>query len=457
MTELAPRRYFGTDGIRGPANQPPLDPETLVGLGAVLGRLIRTIDAQPLADARCGVLFGHDGRLSAEMIRTSIVAGLLSEGLDAYDCGLVTTPALAHETRLGGHSAGIMISASHNPADDNGIKIFGADGAKVPDQLEREIEDSLGAPLLTRPYRRPGCARRLELGAAKYRGFLRERFPNLDLHGVRLLVDCANGGGSRLVPDALRGFGAEVVVRNDYPTGSNINDGCGALHPGRVAPEVPAYGCVLGLCLDGDGDRAVFVDETGTVVHGDALITLLALARQQQGRLANDAVAVTVMSNLGLKKALSRAGIGVVETPVGDRAVVAAMIKGGLTLGGENSGHIVFGDEHFHTGDGLYTCLEVLGTLQRSGRTLGQLAGQFTAYPQKLVNVTVKSKPPLMSLPRVVATYKEIEQELGNDGRIVLRYSGTENLCRVMVEAASDALVSRCVDRLVQAVRDSIA
>jgi phosphoglucosamine mutase len=285
---------------------------------------------------------------------------------------------------------------------------------------------------------------------------LRERFTGLDLSGLRILVDCANGGGSGLVPEVLASFGAEAIARNEAPDGTNINAGCGALHPERIAAEVTGLGCQLALCLDGDGDRAIFVDEHGRVVHGDALLTLMALAFAASGELRNRAVAVTVMSNLGLKRAVGSQQIRVFETPVGDRSVVAAMLQHDLTLGGENSGHIIFGDEHNHTGDGLYTCLKLLEILVRTEQPLSELTACFSPYPQKLVNVVVSAKPPLMSLPLVVQTYKEVERELGDDGRVVLRYSGTENLCRVMVEAASSELVDRAVERLVSAVESSV-
>lgn len=451
MTDTATKKLFGTDGIRGLANTPPLDPETLVELGAVIGSLVREQSGDT-----AGVLLAHDGRLSAEMIRAALTAGLLSQGLGTFDAGLCTTPALAHETRLGGFAAGIMISASHNPAGDNGIKLFGGDGAKIADEFEAEVEANMHAQPLERPHRQPGRGRRLDLGAARYRAFLTDAFEDLDLAGTRMFIDCANGAGSQLAPDALESFGAEVVRCNNTPDGVNINKGCGALYPDQVAARVAAEGCRLGLCLDGDGDRAIFIDELGNVVHGDAVLTLLGLEWKRTGKLDGDAVAVTVMSNLGLKKRLAKDGVSVVETPVGDRSVMAAMREHGICLGGENSGHVLFGEEHHYAGDGLYTGLRLLGVMNDTGATLSELAACFEPFPQLLVNVPVRNKPKLMSLPLVVQAVKESEVELAGDGRVVLRYSGTENLCRVMVEAPTDDVVQRLVNRIVVAVKQSL-
>ena len=450
----ARKRFFGTDGIRGKANVAPLDPVTLVEIGSVLGRLMRErggIDG--------GILIAHDGRRSADMIFASLSAGLCAEGVEVFEAGLLTTPALAHESRLGAYQAGVMISASHNPAEDNGIKLFGANGQKIADEIEHAIEEELSSAI-DAVRAEPACIRRIAAhgrdGAPGYRAFLHETFPDLDLSGLRILVDCAHGAGSKLAPRVLEDFGATVIALNIEPDGSNINKNCGALHPEAIAAEVASQGCALGLCLDGDGDRSIFVDETGQVVDGDALLTLLALELERDGRLAQSTIAVTVMSNLGLKQALSQAQITIRETPVGDRAVSAAMQEHDLVLGGENSGHIIFGQRHHYTGDGLFTTLELMGILQARGAALSELTSAFERCPQKLVNVSVRNKPALDSVPEIVAAKQRVEQTLGDEGRVVLRYSGTEQLCRVMIEALRPELVDDAIAALVQAVEKSI-
>ncbi|MFQ5506653.1 MAG: phosphoglucosamine mutase [Planctomycetota bacterium] len=443
---------FGTDGIRGRAGEAPLEPLTLLRIAQVLGRLL----SGELEDRSSGsVLIAHDGRASSDMIQSALAAGLLSEGFDTAFGGLMTTPALAHETRLGGHAAGVMISASHNPAADNGIKIFGSDGSKLPDALETRIEAGLsGSPAHPGAPTDPGRAVSSEEAGGLYEGFLRGgAFSGLDLEGTRLLVDCANGAGSTIVPRILRDLGAEVRAVNDAPDGRNINEDCGALHPEGIAHEVPAGGYNLGFCLDGDGDRSIFIDESGQVVRGDALLTLFALDLDRQGRLEGRGIVVTVMSNLGMRKALGGHDIRVIETQVGDRAVVAAMKAEGIGLGGEPSGHLIFGHEHNYTGDGLYTCLKLLAVMRDTGRNLSDLASCFTAYPQLLVNVPIgPERPELAEVPEIAEACSEVERQLGDEGRVVLRYSGTENLCRVMIEGPDEARVRGLVELLVQAV-----
>jgi len=443
---------FGTDGIRGRAGSAPLDETTLMRLGSVLGELLTERSADD------PVLIADDGRRSGPMIRGALCRGLSAESHDVHDAGLLTTPALAHETRLGDYAAGIMISASHNPAADNGLKIFGPNGSKLGDEIEAEIERRM-----TRADAHPvadASSEPHELGepGANYRAFLQERFPGLDLSGLRVLVDCANGAGSNVVPTVLEEFGAQLEVRNAVPNGDNINDHCGALHPDVIARDVVKSGCDLGLCLDGDGDRSIFIDENGTVVPGDALLMMLAISASKRGTLTANKLVVTVMSNVGLRKALAGYGIGLVETPVGDRAVVAAMRKHRLVLGGEPSGHVVFGPEHSFTGDGLYTALKVLDLLANGDQKLSELAAGFTAFPQLLVNVGIGSeKPDLATVPEIVAARDEIQGILGDDGRIVLRYSGTENLCRVMLEGPDEQLVSDLTHRLADVVARALA
>ena len=440
---------FGTDGIRGQADQPPLDEHTLCRLGAVL--------ASELESGQC-VLIGHDGRESASRIEQSLARGLATGGISCVNAGLVTTPALAHETRLGPFDVGIMISASHNPARDNGIKLFGPGGRKLADEVEAHIETKMAAGV--EPGALPDSVEVPELagGTARYESFLHdESFPDLDLGGMRIALDTANGSGSHMVPAILDSFGAEVLCWHDSPDGQNINANCGALHPEVLAEECKGTGARVGLCLDGDGDRAIFIDEHGQVVHGDAILSLLAVELHKRGHLAKDSLVVTVMSNLGLKKALRERGMRVVETPVGDRAVVAAMEREGLTLGGEPSGHIIFGPAHEYTGDGLYAALVLLGIMVEEDRPLSDLASLFQAFPQLLINVPcVPEKPDLGQIEAVMAAVKRVEDELGEQGRVVLRYSGTENLCRVMVEGPEESVVERHTEHIVEAVREAV-
>ncbi len=351
-----------------------------------------------------------------------------------------------------------MISASHNPARDNGIKIFGPGGRKLADEVEAHLETKMAAGHAVEGLPDAVEIPELEGGTARYEAFLHEEaFPALDLSGVRLVLDAAHGGGSRMVPAILRSFGAEVLSHHDAPDGENINSNCGALHPEILAREMAGTGALLGLCLDGDGDRGIFVDEQGRVLHGDAILSLLAIELDKRGHLEKDSLVVTVMSNLGLKKALREQGLKVVETPVGDRAVVAAMESDGLTLGGEPSGHIIFGPAHEYTGDGLYAALVLLDILVEERRPLSKLASLFEEFPQLLINVPCQpDKPDLDTIPTVMAAVRIVEEELGEQGRVVLRYSGTENLCRVMVEGPDEATVKRHTDALVAVVQEAV-
>jgi phosphoglucosamine mutase len=444
---------FGTDGIRGQASQPPLVPEDLGRIAAIFAS--KLIHGDSREGAR--VLIGHDGRRSAGMIEAALAASLTFEGCEVVDAGLLTTPVLAHETRIRGFDSGIMISASHNPAKDNGIKFFSRDGSKLLDEIEKAVEADFEAGIRPKPAEKPGFHRRLADTGTSYLRFLKEEaFPGLNLNKIKILIDCANGGGSKLAPQVFESFGAEVTSLNDRPNGDNINRGCGALHPEDLSREFEKNSFDLALCLDGDGDRSIFLDEKGAVVHGDALLTLLALHLGKIGSLPKKCLAVTVMSNLGLKKAMSEANIHVEETPVGDRAVVAAMRRLGLALGGEPSGHVIFGEEHNFTGDGIYTCLKLLEVMQKTGETLSRLSSSFSAFPQLLVNVEVQTKPPLEDIPEVLEIWRAIEGELGENGRIVLRYSGTEPLCRVMAEGPTETIVQNAVQRIVDVVRNKL-
>lgn len=424
MSTIDPPK-FGTDGLRGRAGDSPMDPETLRRVGSALGVLLQRSGSEQKR-----VVVGNDGRESAPWILEALAQGLGAAEVAVTDVGLCTTPALAFLAGSQPFDAGVMISASHNPSHDNGIKIFGADGNKLRDVDEAEIA-GLAVALRPAELRTPRVKGRAEL-LKLYEEKLGEQFPDLDLSGRRVCVDAANGGGSLLAPGVLRLFGAEVVEVACEPDGFNINEGVGALHPENVRAAVLEHGACLGISLDGDGDRGIFVDETGAVRDGDDVLGLFGRLLHREKRLVGDTVVATVMSNLGLHKVLREAGVALHVTPVGDRHVHAAMRELRATVGGEQSGHILFADNAL-VGDGLYTALRLLALPGDEGFA-ARFAG-FHRFPQRLVNVPVVRKPDLTSVPAIAAKAAEIERRLGADGRLVLRYSGTEPKCRVMIEA----------------------
>ncbi|MCA8949984.1 MAG: phosphoglucosamine mutase [Planctomycetes bacterium] len=447
MTTIEPVR-FGTDGLRGRAGAAPMDPETLRRVGAALGVLLQRSGGEQKR-----VLVGDDGRDSAPWILDALAQGLVAAEVAITDVALCTTPALAFLTRTQPFDAGIMISASHNPAADNGVKIFAGDGRKLSDEDERELE-RLAAELRPATPKTPRVKSNRDL-LRRYDEGLAQKFPDLDLTGLRVGVDAANGGGSELAPRILRAFGAEVIELACEPDGFNINEGVGALHPERMAAAVGEQGFDLGVCLDGDGDRGIFVDEQGTVRDGDDVLCLFGLGLHRSGRLPGDVVVATVMSNLGLHKALGAAGVGAEITPVGDRNVWLAMQRLGAALGGEQSGHVLFLDNEL-VGDGLYTALRLLELRSAGGAALSRQFAEFHRFPQRLVNVPVAHKPALEDVPAIAAKVREIEAALGDDGRLLLRYSGTEPKCRVMIEAADEAVTVRLCDELAAVVAAEI-
>ena len=447
---MADRRFvpprFGTDGLRGTAGQAPIDTRTLQRLGAALGLWLQHQGPEPKR-----VLIGDDGRESAGWIGPALAAGLAATDVRVLDVGLIPTPGLAFLVREQPVQAGIMISASHNPARDNGVKIFQSDGAKLPDAAETRISDMTGeVSLEPNPSVRVKHSREL---ARQYEEHLVNLFADVDLSRRKIVVDGANGACSLVTPTVLRGLGAEVVELACTPDGTNINAGAGALHPETMAQTVAAQGADFGVSLDGDGDRCIVCDETGTVRDGDGILTVLGTHLHRQGALPGDTLVATVMSNLGLGKALMRHGISLHQTPVGDRAVVAAMRDHGYALGGEQSGHIIFSGSGHLTGDGTYTALQLLSVLTSQERGLAAAFSEFVSFPQLLVNVPVRHKPDLADIDTIQAAIAEVETDLGDEGRVVLRYSGTEDLCRVMVEAPTEDDVQRQVERLVQVVR----
>jgi phosphoglucosamine mutase len=439
-------RLFGTDGIRGLAGI-DLTPELARGLGRaavqVLGRHGAT---QPPT-----FVVGRDTRESGEWLEDALTEGIVSAGGDALLAGIEPTPAIAFMTVDLRASSGVVISASHNPADDNGIKFFSREGRKLPDHIEDEIERELDREAA--PTSRRGRIAATPEGREGYVAHL-ERAADARLDGMKIVVDCANGAASDVAPRVLRALGADVVAINAAPDGRNINDGCGALHPEVVAAEVVRQGADAGVSHDGDADRALFADATGNVIDGDQVLAANALAMQERGTLKGDVVVGTVMSNLGLVYALRDAGIEFVATRVGDRYVLEEMERRGALLGGEQSGHVIF-REHATTGDGLLTAVRFLSLASLTGRTVGDLAGAMRRYPQVMVNVRVDDRERLADAAAVESAINVAERDLGDRGRVLVRASGTESLIRVMVEAETVAEATRHAEAVASAVRSA--
>ncbi|MFH2126927.1 MAG: phosphoglucosamine mutase [Pseudomonadota bacterium] len=446
------RKIFGTDGVRGVANQPPMTVEMAVAIGQGVAAVLTD------GDQRRKVILGKDTRLSGYMFENALVAGLCSMGRDVLVVGPLPTPALAFLTRNMRCAAGIVISASHNPYQDNGIKIFGHDGYKLPDAVEARIEDYvLDVVSCGGSHSRPeqgsvGRARRIDDALGRYIVFLKNSFPvEYTLDGMTVAMDCAHGATYRVAPAVFSELGAEVAVMGDKPDGTNINDGVGALHPEGLAELVKTSKADLGLAFDGDGDRLIMVDENGEVVDGDQIMALCADHLMSAGSLNHATLVATVMSNLGLELCLRERGIRMLRTKVGDRYVVEAMRRGGYNLGGEQSGHILFLD-HNTTGDGIASALQVLSVMVQTGKKLSELKAIMTRLPQVLINVPVTRKPPIAEMPRLVKAMQAQEERLGETGRLLLRYSGTEPKLRIMVEAADSAMMEEVAQELKQVV-----
>ncbi len=447
------RRLFGTDGVRGVANQPPMTAETALALGRAVAEHFR----QP--GRRCRVVIGKDTRLSGYMFESALEAGIVSAGADVMLVGPLPTPAIAFITASMRADAGVVISASHNPFQDNGIKLFGPDGFKLPDEVEAEIEHRMSNPDPQTPGPEPkiGKAVRLDDAEGRYVQYLKHTFPkDLTLDGVRVVVDCANGAAYRAAPQVFAELGAEVTAIASEPNGRNINDGCGALHPDLVAAEVRSRHAAIGIALDGDADRVILTDERGEICDGDHILSILGTRLIDSHLLPGNTVVATVMSNLGLERSLARKNGKLLRTAVGDRYVVEAMRQGGYVFGGEQSGHIVFLREAT-TGDGLLAALQVLSVMTQEGRGLADLAQQMTRYPQVLVNFKVGRKVPITSLPGVQGAIAKIEHALGAEGRVLVRYSGTEPKARVMIEGADEATIRAYADEIAECMRKELA
>ncbi len=440
------KRYFGTDGIRGLANGETLTPELALKVGQAAGTHFVN------GGHRHRVLIGKDTRLSGYMLEQALTAGFTSVGMDVVQVGPLPTPAVAMLTREMRADLGVMISASHNPFPDNGIKLFGRDGYKLSDADEAAIEALIEADLPRAQNQAIGRARRIDDARGRYIHAVKASFPEgARLDGLKVALDCANGAAYRVAPEALWELGAELVTLGAEPDGLNINAACGSTHPEKLAETVVASGAHIGIALDGDADRLILVDEAGRIVDGDQILALVARSLKAAGRLKGGAVVATVMSNLGLERHCAALGLALARTPVGDRHVLAEMRARGCNLGGEQSGHIILAD-HATTGDGLVAALQVLAVLVADGRPASEVLHLFDPVPQLLRNVRFNGGRPLED-PRVRATIAKVEAELGSRGRLLVRPSGTEPLIRVMAEADDEALVARSVEEVCEAVR----
>ena len=438
-------KLFGTDGIRGKANCYPITPE----IALTLGKAIAHVFGASGHGERKAVI-GKDTRLSGYMLEAALTSGLLSKGMDAIGVGPMPTPAVAHLTKSFNASCGIMITASHNPAEDNGIKIFSADGFKLPDSIEEQIEDFINTNAPSPAHATPdpiGKAFRIDDARGRYIEFAKASVKNQSLRGLKVVLDCANGAAYSLAPLIFRELGAEVLSYAVTPDGTNINQNCGAMHPESIAEIVRQHGADVGITLDGDADRIIFLDASGNVVNGDRILGLCAIDMFSRRRLANDTLVVTSMSNLGLHKAMADRGIRTVTTAVGDRYVIECMRENGYNLGGEQSGHIIFMD-YVTTGDGIITALHVLKQMIVAGKSLRELADFMLEYPQQLKSIKVNEKKPIENVPALRDAIRDCEDALGKRGRTVVRYSVTENKIRVLVEAETGAMVEQWTSHL---------
>ena len=456
------QRLFGTDGIRGVAGEFPLDAQTV---GAFARSLVENLASELGRAPR--IVIGRDTRESGPLIERALTDGAMAAGAAVESAGVITTPGIAYLTRVTPFDAGVVISASHNPYRDNGIKVFSPSGKKLDDEIERRIEAQLlslrdrGPSALDQPGGRVYEARdERAQREAEYREryidyLVQEVGRGLSLEGMRLGIDCANGAASQIAPEVFRRLGAQLRVVSAEPDGRNINEACGSLHLEGLQAEVISRKLDLGIAFDGDADRALFIDLRGQVVDGDVTLLILADLFRERGWLAGDMVVATVMSNVGLEIALHERGLELVRAQVGDRFVLEELLKRGASLGGEQSGHIIFPQISL-AGDGIITAIELLRAVRDSGRTLGQLARQMTRYPQVLVNVRVRTKPKLETLAGVKAEMDRLEGELKGRGRLLVRYSGTENLARVMIEGQDLASIQGQADHLARAIADAI-
>ena len=448
------RKYFGTDGIRGRVGEAPITPDFVMRLGYAAGRVLTSIDSHLAKDAHPSVLIGKDTRISGYMLEAALEAGLSAAGVDVLLTGPMPTPAVAYLTRALRAQAGIVISASHNPFEDNGIKFFSAEGTKLPDTIEHAIEAELDKPMQVMESSMLGKARRIDDAGGRYVEFCKSTFPNaLDLRGLRIVLDCAHGATYHVAPPVFHELGAEIIAISNQPDGLNINHECGTIHPQALCKAVVEHKADLGIAFDGDGDRVMMADGNGKLLDGDQLLYIIAMHRQQRNGLAGGVVG-TLMTNLALEHAFAAASIPFVRAKVGDRYVLEQMNEQGWQLGGENSGHILCLDKH-SSGDGIIAALQVLYALRASNKALAELGAGVNLYPQVLINVRVKQQIDLKKNTALQAAVKSAEAELNGSGRVLLRASGTEPKIRVMVEGSSREQVQGLAERIAEVVRES--
>ena len=444
---------FGTDGVRGVANEYPMTAEMALNIGRATAHLFKRKGHTPR------IIIGKDTRISGYMLENALVAGICSMGVNALLVGPLPTPGIAFTTNSMRADAGIVISASHNPFQDNGIKIFSHEGLKLPDEKELEIEKLIFSNkmhTLHPSHNELGKASRIDDARGRYIVFLKNTFPKEHtLEGTKVVLDCAHGATYRVAPDTFFELGADVISLFDEPNGENINANCGSQHPETLAEEVIKNKADVGFAFDGDGDRCIAVDENGVVLTGDQIMAICAKEMKKEGTLNNNLVVCTVMSNIGFSISLKELGIEREATQVGDRYVLEEMQVKGSVIGGEDSGHIIFLNHHT-TGDGIITALQVLAAMKKSQRPLSELAQVMKVFPQKLINVDVKSKPELSTIPEIQHVIKIVEGELGDKGRVLVRYSGTQNMCRVMVEGPSDDETEKYCRQIVDVIQKKL-
>ncbi len=443
-------KLFGTDGVRGEANRYPMNAQIAFAIGQAVVYILKKERARPK------VVIGKDTRISGYMLESSLESGITSMGGDPYLLGVLPTPGIAFAAQSMRADAGIVISASHNPYQDNGIKIFSGNGFKLSDEQEEAIEDLMLSNTLHElvpPVKEMGKAFRLSDVNGRYIVFLKNTFPrDLSIEGMKIVLDTANGATYKVATSAFWELGADVDVIHNTPNGVNINDNCGSQHTADLRKKVVENGAAIGLAFDGDGDRLIAVDEKGNEITGDQILLICANTLKEQGKLKNDLLVSTIMSNLGLRMACKKYGFRHHASKVGDRYVLEDMIKLGGVIGGEESGHMIFLDQHT-TGDGIITALQLLAAMVRSGKHLSELAKMMDIFPQKLINVDVKRKPEINTEPEIKKIIDRVEKELGEQGRVLVRYSGTQNMCRVMVEGPSEDVTAKFCKEIADVVK----
>ena len=446
-------KLFGTDGIRGEANRYPMTAEIAFKVGQTVAYLFKR------NSHRARVIIGKDTRISGYMLESSLEAGITSMGGDPYLVGVLPTPGIAFITQSMRADAGIVISASHNPYQDNGLKIFGADGFKLTDAQENDIEDLIFGDNLNDflpPAKAMGKALRINDIHGQYIVFLKNSFPrDLSMEGMKMVLDTSNGATYQVAPDAFDELGADVEVIHNTPNGININDGCGSQHTQDLKKRVIESGAAIGLAFDGDGDRLIAVDERGNEITGDQLLIICAYILKKEGRLKNDLLVSTVMSNLGLRVACKKYGFKHHASNIGDRYVLADMLRLGAIIGGEDAGHMIF-LEHHKTGDGIIAAMQLIAAIIKEGKPLSELARLMDVFPQKLINIDVKNKPEISDIPKIMQIIRQVESALGEEGRVLVRYSGTQNMCRIMVEGPSHDLTEKYCRQIADVVKSEI-